>query len=46
MASILRLRISPDVRSLGEWAPSLRGGLAPPLGAIVIVLAIAWAYVI
>jgi predicted metal-binding membrane protein len=45
MASIRPSRISPDVRSFGERAPSLRNGLLP-LGGIVIVLAISWAYLV
>jgi predicted metal-binding membrane protein len=45
MASIRPSRISPDVRSFGERAPSLRNGLLPPRG-IVIVLAISWAYLV
>jgi predicted metal-binding membrane protein len=43
MASIRPSRISPKVRCFGERAPSLRGGLLP-LGGIVIVLGISWAY--
>lgn len=45
MASIQPSRISPEVQSLGERAPSLRSGLKP-LGGIVIVLAISWTYLV
>jgi predicted metal-binding membrane protein len=45
MASIQPSRISPDVRSFGERAASLRSGLLP-LGGIVIILSISWAYLV
>ena len=43
MAFIRPSRISPDVRSFGERAPSLGSGLRP-LGGIVAVLAVSWGY--
>lgn len=43
MASIRPSHISPDARSVGERAPGLRSALLP-LGGIVVVVAISWAY--
>ncbi len=43
MASIRPSRISPDAPGVSERAPNLRSGLLP-LGGVVIVVAIAWAY--
>ncbi len=45
MASIQDLRISPDVRNLGERALALRSSLLP-LAGIVMVLAISWGYLV